>query len=328
MCADAPRRAPRRPTADFALRPGRRVAWKKRLGTLPEVTRLRSAADISMERRTVLGLTATALGIGLVARKCYSASAAASPAAAGRTTQEPALVSAPALAGRTAHWVIRCTDLKPFLEFAQEVFGMKVIRHEENSEPCDIACNGRYNNAWSKTMVGYNDEAFAYCLEVAYNYGVYEYSPGNALLSIGIAVPNVKKALGSAHKLGYVVEGTTIVGPDGYKYEVSELASDRAEPFQFVKTVVADVAASKEFYTQTMGMMDLSTSAHVSVGYSGSQVPLILEQGVVDWQEYSGRHAISIPENDLLAIYSRVGGDVENDEKKESSASPSVVHHL
>ena len=205
---------------------------------------------------------------------------------------------------------------------------MKVIRHEENSEPCNISCNGRYNNAWSKTMVGYNDEAFAYCLEVAYNYGVYEYEPGNALLSIGIAVPDVSTALSSARKLGYKVEGTSIVGPDGYKYEVSELKDDRVEPFQFVKTVVTDVAASKDFYIQTMGMVDLSTSAHVSVGYSGSQVPLILEQGTVDWQEYSGRHAISIPEKDLLAIYARVGGDVDNDEQTESSASSSVVHHL
>ena len=130
---------------------------------------------------------------------------------------------------------------------------MKVIRHEENSEPCDISCNGRYNNAWSKTMVGYNDEAFAYCLEVAYNYGVYEYDPGNALLSIGIAVSDVGKALGAAKKLDYDVEGATIIGPDRYKYEVSELADDRAEPFQFVKTAVADVARSKDFYIRTMG---------------------------------------------------------------------------
>ena len=288
-------------------------------------------------QRTVLGLTAAALGIGLVARKCYAA-----PAAATTEAAEPSTAVAP-LAGRTAHWVIRCTDLKPFLQFASEVFGMKVIRHEENSEPCDIACNGRYNNAWSKTMVGYNDEAFAYCLEVAYNYGVrcarpapcarahglhraclarvaasglradeltggpcwcrgqvYEYEPGNALLSIGIAVPDVAKALGAATKLGYTVEGATVLGPDGYKYEVSELADDRAEPFQFVKTVVSDVAASKAFYTDTMGMADLSTGAHVLVGSSGTQVPLILEQGAVDWQEYSGRHAISIPERELL----------------------------
>lgn len=270
----------------------------------------------------MLGLTATALGIGLVARKCCAASAAA-------TKEQPdAAVTAAPLAGRTAHWVIRCTDLKPFLEFARAVFGMKVIRHEENSEPCNISCNGRYNNAWSKTMVGYNDEAFAYCLEVAYNYGVYDYDPGNGLLSIGIAVPDVGKAIGAAQKLGYAVEGATIVGPDGYKYEVSELTHGRAEPFQFVKTVVTDVAASKEFYIQTMGMADLSTSAHVCVGYSGTQVPLILEQGAVDWQEYSGRHAISIPEKDLLGIYSRVGGDVQADETTESSASPSVVHHM
>ena len=129
---------------------------------------------------------------------------------------------------------------------------------------------------------------------------MYEYEPGNALLSIGIAVPDVAKALGAATKLGYTVEGATVLGPDGYKYEVSELADDRAEPFQFVKTVVSDVAASKAFYTDTMGMTELSTGAHVIVGYSGTQVPLILEQGAVDWQEYSGRHAISIPERELL----------------------------
>ena len=113
-------------------------------------------------------------------------------------------------------------------------------------------------------------------------------------------MPDVAKALGAATKLGYTVEGATVLGPDGYKYEVSELADDRAEPFQFVKTVVSDVAASKAFYTDTMGMADLSTGAHVLVGYSGTQVPLILEQGAVDWQEYSGRHAISIPERELL----------------------------
>jgi hypothetical protein len=48
----------------------------------------------------------------------------------------------------------------------------------------------------------------------------------------------------------------------------------------------------------------------------------------VDWQEYSGRHAISIPERELLAIYSKVGGDVAEDEAKAGSDSANVVHHL
>lgn len=151
-------------------------------------------------QNTVLAATAAGLGIGYACRGF-----AASPAAAV-IEQAPAVAEPTSLPGRTAHWVIRCADLKPFLEFASACFGMKVIRHEENSEPCDITCNGRYNSAWSKTMVGYNDEAFAYCLEVAYNYGVYEYDKGNALLSIGIAVPDVAATLNTAKTMGYAVE--------------------------------------------------------------------------------------------------------------------------
>jgi hypothetical protein len=34
------------------------------------------------------------------------------------------------------------------------VFGMRVIRHEENDAPCPITCNGEFQAAWSKTMIG------------------------------------------------------------------------------------------------------------------------------------------------------------------------------
>ena len=70
------------------------------------------------------------------------------------------------MTARCAHYVIRNSDLLAGTKFFDQVFGMKVIRHEENAEPCDITCNGRYNNAWSKTMVGYKTEDIAYCLEV------------------------------------------------------------------------------------------------------------------------------------------------------------------
>ena len=55
-------------------------------------------------------------------------------------------------------------------------------------------------------MVGYEDESISYCLEVAYNYGVYEYEKGNALQSIGIAVKDVAESLAKAYELGYAVE--------------------------------------------------------------------------------------------------------------------------
>ena len=82
-------------------------------------------------RRAVLGLTATALGAAL--------KNAVRPSAAAATAVAPAKPGS--VDGRTAHWVIRCTDLQPFLEFASKCFGMRVIRHEENSQPCDITCN-------------------------------------------------------------------------------------------------------------------------------------------------------------------------------------------
>lgn len=100
---------------------------------------------------------------------------------------------------RAAHWVIRCGDLRKSYSFFRDVFGFTCIRHEENNEPCGITsvrlvgppppflpprafmrapcsrhwparrCNGRFNNAWSKTMVGVRGhlEDAWYCLEVA-----------------------------------------------------------------------------------------------------------------------------------------------------------------
>ncbi len=72
---------------------------------------------------------------------------------------------------RSAHWVIRTTDLSKALEFYKSVLGMQVIRHEENPEACPITCNGNTNAAWSKTMVGYGTEDKGYALEIIYNYG-------------------------------------------------------------------------------------------------------------------------------------------------------------
>lgn len=226
----------------------------------------------------------------------------------------------------------------------------RVIRHEENSKPCDITCNGRYNNAWSKTMVGYEDEAIAYCLEVAYNYGVYEYEVGSALISIGLAVPDVTAAISKAQELGYTVEGgNTIVGPDKYRYELSALAPGRKEPFQFIKLNVSDIDASASFYTQTLGMSDLTKQFSASgagiaspppagsivVGYSQGPglgaVPLVLVPavtGAVIVEEYSGRHALSLPEAELLRIYEEIGGDVAADEADGSSSCLNVVHAI
>ena len=66
-------------------------------------------------QQSVLALAATALGAEAV-RRCF---ASAQESVAPRQQQSKHVQ------GRAAHWVIRCSDLKPFLRFASECFGMK-----------------------------------------------------------------------------------------------------------------------------------------------------------------------------------------------------------
>ena len=91
------------------------------------------------------------------------------------------------------------TDLERSLAFYASVFGMAVIRHEENAAACPITCNGEYATPWSKTMVGYDYEDASYCLELTYNYGVHAYAPGGGLREIGrIAVADPAAAAAAA----------------------------------------------------------------------------------------------------------------------------------
>eukprot|EP00976_Prorocentrum_cordatum_P111609 1195394-Prorocentrum_minimum.AAC.3 len=250
--------------------------------------------------------------------------------------------------GRCAHWVTRCSDLKKQLTFLEEVFGMRVIRHEENSEPCGITCNGRYNNAWSKTMVGYDTEDKRYCLEVTFNYGVYSYKPGTSLLNFAMAVRNIPAAVSKAKKLGYEVSyyqprlyadhepGVCITGPDGYRWHLVDAFepyfAGRKEKFLHVTQRVADLQASLKFYTETLGMADITTKYPAQQMRTGAkygvlsyvdgieQPALVLvEDGVKPIIEsFEGRHAISMPEQTLREVYSKL----------QAGASELIVHEL
>lgn len=221
---------------------------------------------------------------------------------------------------RGAHWVIRCSDLKPTLTFFKEVFGLVTIRHEENSEPCKITCNGRYNSAWSKTMVGwpqhYEDEW--YCLEVTYNYGVLSYEKDNALMSFGMCVDSVEKALEKAQSLGFAVEdGRTIVGPDSYRYDVFPRC--RPEPFLYAMLRVSSIESAKAFYCGNLQMQDVSKALNaevlgrtppgsqaLAVAYPcGWSVPniLVCDGTAPAWSGWSGRFAVSMPGDQLTAVY-------------------------
>mmetsp|Transcript_17583 Transcript_17583/g.38344 ORF Transcript_17583/g.38344 Transcript_17583/m.38344 type:complete len:210 (-) Transcript_17583:692-1321(-) len=206
---------------------------------------------MKLDKYTVFAIT-SGLACGVVAAAAYRRSGTLSVSSLKSLFKGSRALGS----GRCAHWVTRCSDLKKQLTFLEEVFGMRVIRHEENSEPCGITCNGRYNNAWSKTMVGYDTEDKRYCLEVTFNYGIYSYTPGTCLLNFAVAVPDVGATASKAKQLGYEVSnsadhqpGVSITGPDGYRYHLICPASEpyfagRAERFLHVTQRVADLQAS------------------------------------------------------------------------------------
>ncbi|KRX17245.1 Glyoxalase 1 [Trichinella nelsoni] len=76
------------------------------------------------------------------------------------------------------HYVIRTADRAKTVEFYTKTLGMKILRHEEFSDPCKAMCNGPFDGKWSKTMVGYGPEKTHFVIEVVYNYGVTKYDLG------------------------------------------------------------------------------------------------------------------------------------------------------
>lgn len=240
---------------------------------------------------------------------------------------------------RSAHWVIRTSDLNQTIEYTKQVLGMRVLRHEENDEPCPITCNGDSPTAWSKTMIGTVTEDEGYALEVTYNYGVDKYPTGTGLTSFYILVDDLDASIKASWALGYPAKKhpklsgqATSIGPDGYRYVLisktmflKQLNQPNVkEPFLSVKLNVGNMDRSIKFYTDILGMTQvknklsqfLSTTGDetdVILGYESpneneeltlmtlhqSEVPPTIEQ-------YEGRHAISIPAVKLQEAYSKI----------------------
>lgn len=228
---------------------------------------------------------------------------------------------------RPAHWVIRTTDLKASLKFLSEVFGMRVLRHEEYDQPCAITCNGAYRTPWSKTMIGFGPENECYCLELTYNYGISSYQKGAGLSDMGVGVEDPEAALRAAASLGYKVAGDMVTAFDGYEFRVIRQPPKRKERFQYVGLRVKELQQAVAFYQGALGMEDLTaTSEHIGpgatsgaldsgawavVGYAPEGVPLLLREdaraGKTKREQWEGRNAIAVPASALREMYRRVG---------------------
>ena len=240
---------------------------------------------------------------------------------------------------RAIHWVIRVSDLETTLNFTSNVLGMKVLRHEENDKACELTCNGDFNNAWSKTMVGYGPEDKHYALELTYNYGVDSYEHGNGLDRFVVRLPegkNPKAMIADAKGLGYSVNGAIVTGPDGYRFEL--LKSSWIGHIESIVLRAAHPNILASWYAEMVGMKLLDNDGDVhTIGFAGQSpgvdaVTFRIETGAkhpepgfgggVKWSHritpWEGRNALALPASKIRIINAQI----------KATAPHQIIHEL
>uniref|UniRef100_A0A182IXR4 VOC domain-containing protein n=1 Tax=Anopheles atroparvus TaxID=41427 RepID=A0A182IXR4_ANOAO len=222
------------------------------------------------------------------------------------------------ISARALHYVFKIGNRAKNIHFFREILGMKVLRHEEFTEGCDAACNGPYDNRWSKTMIGYGPESSHFVIELTYNYGVKEYALGNDFVGVTIKSTDI---IDRAVKHGYPVEKVTdethqavLVSPDGYRvFVVSESPAPGTDPVQRVALHVTDLERSRRYWVETLAMAQLegggsadSKNKKLHLSYDKGKFALELVQlgqgTALDRAKAYGRIAFAVPYDDQPKI--------------------------
>jgi len=213
--------------------------------------------------------------------------------------------------GRALHFVFKIADRAATAKFYFSVLGMKALRHEEFQEGCDAACNGPYDNRWSKTMVGYGPEDDHFVVELTYNYNVHEYKQGNDYQGITI---RSREAIERAKAAGWPISrenGVDVVqAPGGYKFFlVDEPQPTDKDPVEKVTLSSSNLANTLEYWNGILGLKIFSQEKDKAVlGFSESQAKLeFLDIGKpVDHATAYGRIAFSVPAAEQPAIDKKI----------------------
>ncbi|XP_017056326.1 glyoxalase domain-containing protein 4 [Drosophila ficusphila] len=206
-----------------------------------------------------------------------------------------------AISGRALHYVFKIGDRAKNAFFFRQILGMKVLRHEEFKEGCDAACNGPYDNRWSKTMVGYGPESSHFVIELTYNYGVSSYEMGNDFGGVTI---HSKDILSRAAEHSYPVTkvagkaGSLLTSPDGYKFFVIDEASASADPVKSVELNVSNLENSRKYWHDLLKLQVLEESKEsLRLSYGEKQASLQVTQIAepINRAKAYGRIAFAIP---------------------------------
>lgn len=202
--------------------------------------------------------------------------------------------------GRALHFVFKVADRAKTAKFYMSVLGMKALRHEEFQEGCDAACNGPYDNRWSKTMVGYGSEHTHFVVELTYNYNVTKYEQGNDYHGITI---RSREAIERAKNIGWPLKqenGLSVVeAPGGYKfYLLDEPQPTNEDPVQKVTLSSSNLKRTLDYWNGILGMKIYEQSnGSALLGFGDSQAKLEFKDigKPVEHATAYGRIAFSIP---------------------------------
>ncbi|KAG9510038.1 Glyoxalase domain-containing protein 4, partial [Fragariocoptes setiger] len=209
---------------------------------------------------------------------------------------------------RALHYVLKVANLADNVKFFRDQLGMTVLRHEVFDSGCEAACNGPYDNKWSKTMIGYGPEDDYFVLELTYNYSVGKYNLGNDInyLKIKAAADLFNKIKESEREESQESDETLeLVSPDGYKFIVEQLEEGKKTDVTQVCLSCIDLNKSKNYWINLLKCELYSESERELVfGYSDKQtsLKLIKIDSELNHATAYGRIAFSCPASELKSI--------------------------
>jgi lactoylglutathione lyase len=207
---------------------------------------------------------------------------------------------------RALHWVFKIGDRKQTIDFYTRILGMKVLRHEEFESGCDAACNGPYDNKWSKTMVGFGPEDDHFVAELTYNYPIASYTVGNDFLGLVIESSKALNAVKTEDLPRKANDDQVTVKAPGDYPIVLRMGSEKVTKCRLASS---NIAASVAFWGDVLGMKVYEkTCKRVVMGYGDDQchLELIPINIPLRHEKALGRIAFSCPAEELPDIEARV----------------------
>ncbi|XP_074598246.1 glyoxalase 1 [Brevipalpus obovatus] len=210
-------------------------------------------------------------------------------------------------ATRALHFCLKIGNRPKSIRFYRDILGMTVLRHEEFDEGCAATCNGPYQNAWSKTMIGYGPENDNFILELTYNYPIPSYKIGNDIRNLVIESTEGLEKIKQEYGLNSGKDEVCLEDPDGYPLIIRRGENRLSQ----VSLNVKNLANSLNFWENYLAFKSTQVdgkSASIKFDHTGFILNLVEIGQTIDHAKGWGRIAFAAP----LARVIRINESVKN----------------